>query len=90
MTQQFKTIHYLFISRGNQICWSQDIVYCIEYIDHQDPGRRQKEIILNTPCSGRLPFHSLSRSITAGQDGVEVEVLDDERSAGVDGDLGRT
>ena len=47
MTKQFKTIHYLFISRGNQILlvlhvtgWKKDIVVFYIDTDHWEPGRK--------------------------------------------------
>ena len=90
MTQQFKTIHYLFISRGNQILLVSQLEggYCCIiywYTDHWEPGRRNNIMYSWRRSSSVL----LSRSTVAGEDCVEVEVLDDEGLAGVDGDLGR-
>ena len=56
-------------------------------ITRSQEGRRGRDEILLDQVVVSL---SLPRSIAARKDGVQVEVLDDERSAGLDDDAART
>ena len=59
------------------------MVLHVVLITMSQEGRRGRDELLMDQVVVSL---SLPRSIAAGEDGVQVEVLDDERLAGLDGD----
>ena len=63
------------------------MVLHVVLITMSQEGRRGRDEILLDQVVFSL---SLPRSIAAGKDGVQVEVLDDERLAGLDDDAART